>query len=133
MLMCLESQWNSMGVSSTKAPARGGGTSSGRRNSWPSLGEILFWYQSSSWSLANPLPLLPGWTSSWKHGHCLCYRDKGGGGWNQETASEVHPLGPGGRGCWKAKGQNVQLGIGPEGPEVWCAKGNMEAGTRSEW
>ena len=56
--MCLESQWNSMGVSSTKAPARGGGTSSGRRNSWPSLGVILFWYQSPSWSLANPLPLL---------------------------------------------------------------------------
>ena len=56
--MCLESQWCSMGVSSTKAPARGGGTSSGRRNSWPSLGEILFWYQSPSWSLANPLPLL---------------------------------------------------------------------------
>ena len=35
MLMCLESWWCSMGVSSTKAPARGGGTSSGRRNSWP--------------------------------------------------------------------------------------------------
>ena len=34
-----------MGVSSTKAPARGEGTSSGRRNSWPSLGEILFWYK----------------------------------------------------------------------------------------
>ena len=48
-----------MGVSSTKGPARGGGTSSGRRNSWPSLGEILFWYQFPSWSLANPLPLLP--------------------------------------------------------------------------
>ena len=31
-----------MGVSSTRAPARGGGTNSGRRNSWPSLGEILF-------------------------------------------------------------------------------------------
>ena len=37
-----------MEVSSTKAPASGGGTSSGRRNSWPSLGEILFWYQSPS-------------------------------------------------------------------------------------
>ena len=46
-----------MGVSSTKSPARGEGTSSGRRNSWPSLGVILFWYQSPSWSLANPLPL----------------------------------------------------------------------------
>ena len=45
---------NSMGVSSTKAPARGGGTGSGRRNSWPSLGEILFWYQS-------PSPAVLGW------------------------------------------------------------------------
>ena len=45
------------GVSSTRAPARGGGTSSGRRNSWPSLGELLFWCQSPSWSLVNPLPL----------------------------------------------------------------------------
>ena len=37
-----------MGVSSTRATARGGGTSSGRRNSWPSLGELLFWCQSPS-------------------------------------------------------------------------------------
>ena len=59
MLMCLESQWDSMGVSSTKAPARWGGMGSGRRNSWPSLGEILFWCQFPSWSLVNPLPLLP--------------------------------------------------------------------------
>ena len=59
MLMCLESQWGSMGVSSTKAPARQGGMGSGRRNSWPSLGEILFWCQFPSWSLVNPLPLLP--------------------------------------------------------------------------
>ena len=59
MLVCLESEWNSMGVLSTRAPARGGWTSSGRRNSWSSLGEILFWCQSPSWSLVNPLPLPP--------------------------------------------------------------------------
>ena len=29
-----------------------------KENSWPSLGEILFWYQYPSWSLANPHPLL---------------------------------------------------------------------------
>ena len=47
------------GVSNTSDPGRGGGTSSGSRNSWPSLGEILFWCQSPSWSLVNPLPLPP--------------------------------------------------------------------------
>ena len=46
--MYLESQWGSLGVSSTRAPARGGGKSLGMRNSWPSLGEILFWCQSPS-------------------------------------------------------------------------------------
>ena len=58
----------------------------------------------------SPSPAVgPGWTSSWKHGHCLCYRDGGGGDWNQETASEVYLLGPGGKGCWKGKGTDVCL------------------------
>ena len=44
-------------ITSTRGPARGGRTSSGRRSSWPNSGEILSWCQLPSLSLANPLPL----------------------------------------------------------------------------
>ena len=59
MLMCLRWQWSSMRVISIRVPARGGGTGSGRRGSWPSSGRILFWCQCLSLSLANPLTLSP--------------------------------------------------------------------------
>ena len=58
-LMCLKSLWSSMGVRGTRAPARGGGTSSGRRSSWPNSGVILSWCQFPSLSLADSLPLSP--------------------------------------------------------------------------
>ena len=62
-LMCLRSQLASMGVSSTRAPARGGGTGSGRRSSCH--------IQEGSFLGANPLliawpipfPCHPGSTS----------------------------------------------------------------------
>ena len=46
-------------VTSTKAPAKGGGTSSGRRSSRPSSGEILTWCQFLSLNLSSLLHLSP--------------------------------------------------------------------------
>ena len=48
-----------MGVTSTKASAKGGRTSSGRKSSWPSSGETLSQCQFPSLNLAIHLPLSP--------------------------------------------------------------------------
>ena len=64
---------------------------------------------SPSWSLANPLPLLPWVDQFLKTWHCLCYWDKEGGGWNQETASEVYHL-PRRQRMLKSKGTECAIG-----------------------
>ena len=68
--MCLRSQWASVGVISTRAPAREGGTGSGRKI----LGQVQEGSCSGASALSRawpiPSPCLPRWTSPGYYGRC---------------------------------------------------------------
>ena len=130
--MCLRSQWGSIGVSSTKAPARGEGTSSGRRSYWPGSERSSPGTNSLYWAWPISFPCHHRCTSLCCHHHCLHHVGRGDGGWDEETVSLVKLPSPGGTGSWKEVILDVYLGQWSSRPESQCRGWNFEDETRAQ-